>query len=96
MEHLETQTRSELSDLPRLSIHLAGNSDKRHQFSFKQRRKISGFLWNILDISRIYPSHANSERKKVLTLLQPQAKLEEWLEEQHRQGAAVQPYPVIT
>ena len=39
-----------------LSICLDSNSDKRHQFSFKQKRKISGFLWNIPDISRIYPS----------------------------------------
>ena len=45
-----------------LSKYLDGNSDK-HNFSFKQGRKISGFLWNIQDISR-NPSHANSETKK--------------------------------
>ena len=42
-----------------------------------------------------YPSHANSRDKESLNS-STQAKLEEWLEEQHRQGAAVQPYPVIT
>ena len=49
--------------------------------------------------SQGYPSNANSnkETKKVLTL-QPKpslVQLEEQLEEQHRLGAAVQPYPVI-
>ena len=59
-------------------------------------------LWNIQDISRIfkvpkprYPSHANSRDKESLNS-STQAKPEEQLEEQHRQGAAVQPYPVIT
>ena len=49
------------------------------------------------------PSHANSRDKESLnssTQAKPShargAKLEEQLEEQHRQGAAVQPYPVIT
>ena len=42
-----------------------------------------------------YPSHANSRDKESLNS-STQAKLEEQLEEQHRQGAAVQPYPVIT
>ena len=42
-----------------------------------------------------YPSHANSRGKESLNS-STQAKLEKWLEEQHRQGAAVQPYPVIT
>ena len=64
-------------------------------------------LWNIQDISRIYPkvpkprypSHANSRDKESLnssTQAKPGAEHEEQLEEQHRQGAAVQPYPVIT
>ena len=63
-------------------------------------------LWNIQDISRIYPSQGTQamltqETKKVQTL-QPKpshargAECKEQLEEQHRQGAAVQPYPVIT
>ena len=51
-----------------------------------------------------YPSHTNSRDKESLnssTQAKPShakgaAKLEEQLEEQHRQGAAVQPYPVIT
>ena len=50
-----------------------------------------------------YPSHTNSRDKGSLnssTQAKPShargAKLKEWLEEQHRQGAAVQPYPVIT
>ena len=42
-----------------------------------------------------YPSHTNSRDKESLNS-STQAKLEEQLEEQHRQGAAVQPYPVIT
>ena len=61
-------------------------------FSSKQRRKISG-IFQIFPPS--YPSHANSRDKESLNS-STQAKLEEWLEEQHRQGAAVQPYPVIT
>ena len=57
-------------------------------------------LWNIPDIFQDlpkprYPSHANSRDKESLNS-STQAKLEEQLEEQHRQGAAVQPYPVIT
>ena len=51
-------------------------------------------LWNIPDTS-MNPSQANSETKKVWTLLQPKPS-QAMLEEQHRQGAAVQPYPVIT
>ena len=43
-----------------------------------------------------YPSHTNLRQRKFELLNPSQAKLEEWLEEQHRQGAAVQPYPVIT
>ena len=39
-----------------------------------------------------YPSHANSRDKESLNS-STQAKPEEQLEEQHRQGAAVQPYP---
>ena len=59
-------------------------------------------LWNVQDISRIYPvkvskpmypSHTNSRDKESLnfsTQAKPsQAKLEEQLEEQHRQGAAL-------
>ena len=42
-----------------------------------------------------YPSHTNSRDKESLNS-STQAKLEEQLEEQHRQGVAVQPYPVIT
>ena len=42
-----------------------------------------------------YPSHANSRDKESLNS-STQAKPEEQLEEQHRQGAAVQPYPAIT
>ena len=42
-----------------------------------------------------YPSHTNSRDKESLNS-STQAKSEEWLEEQHRQGAAVQPYLVIT
>ena len=42
-----------------------------------------------------YPNHANSRDKESLNS-STQAKLEEQLEEQHGQGAAVQPYPVIT
>ena len=60
-------------------------------------------LWNIQDIFQDLPSQGTQatltqETKKVWTL-QPkpsQAKLEEQLEKQHRQGAGVQPYPVIT
>ena len=61
-------------------------------------------LWNIQDISRIkpvkvpkprYPSHANSRDKESLDS-STQPKPEEQLEEWYRQGAAVQPYPVIT
>ena len=43
-----------------------------------------------------YPSHANSRDKESLNSSSTQAKPEEQLEEQHRQGAAVQSYPVIT
>ena len=43
-----------------------------------------------------YPSHTNSRDKESLNSSSTQAMLEEQLEEQHRQGAAVQPYPVIT
>ena len=42
-----------------------------------------------------YPSHANTRDKESLNS-STQAKPEEQLKEQHRQGAAVQPYPVIT
>ena len=50
----------------------------------------------------IYPSQGaqamltQRQRKFELFFNPSQAKLEEQLEEQHRQGAAVQPYPVIT
>ena len=44
-----------------------------------------------------YPSDANSrQRDKGSLNSSTQAKPEEQLEEQHRQGAEVQPYPVIT
>ena len=48
-----------------------------------------------------YPRDANSrQRDKESLNSSSQAKPEEWLEEQleeqHRQGAGVQPYPVIT
>ena len=44
-----------------------------------------------------YPSNANSrQRDKENLNSSTQAKPEEQLEEQHRQGAGVQPYPVIT
>ena len=47
-----------------------------------------------------YPSHTNSRDKESLNSSpkpsHPRAKCEEQLEEQHRQGAGVQPYPVIT
>ena len=57
-------------------------------------------LWNIQDISRIYLSQGTQamltqETKESLNS-STQAKPEEQLEEQHRQGTAVQPYPVIT
>ena len=42
-----------------------------------------------------YPSDANSRDKESLNS-STQAKLEEQLEGQHRQGAGVQPYPMIT
>ena len=43
------------------------------------------------------PSDANSrQRDKESLNSSTQAKPEEQLEEQHRQGAGVQPYPVIT
>ena len=42
-----------------------------------------------------HPSDANSIDKESLNS-STQAKPEEQLEEQHRQGAGVQPYPVIT
>ena len=42
-----------------------------------------------------YPSDANSRDKESLNS-STQAKPEQQLEEQHRQGAGVQPYPVIT
>ena len=64
-------------------------------------------LWNIQDIfiqgtqAKVpKPSHANSRDKESLnssTQAKPsQAQLEEQLEEWYRQGATVQPYPVIT
>ena len=44
-----------------------------------------------------YPSDANSrQRDKESLNSSTQARPEEQLEEQHRQGAGVQPYPVIT
>ena len=44
-----------------------------------------------------YPSDANSrQRDKESLNSSTQTKPEEQLEEQHRQGAGVQPYPVIT
>ena len=80
-----------------LSIHFDGNSDKI-DFFFNKGRKISG-IFQIYPPR--YPSHANSRDKESLnssTQAKPShaegaAKLEE---EQHKQGAAVQPYPVIT
>ena len=80
----------------RLSIHLDGKSDKRTAFFSNKGGKLVGFM----EYSRyfqdlLYPSHANSRDKESLNS-STKAKLEEWLEEQHRQGAALQPYPVIT
>ena len=44
-----------------------------------------------------YPSNTNSrQRDKESLNSSTQPKPEEQLEEQHRQGAGVQPYPVIT
>ena len=97
-----------------ISIHRDGNSDNFHSLNFSplflqwegeidgQLVKLDNWLslWNIQDISRIYPSQGTQatltqETKKVWNS-STQAKLEEQLEEQHRQGAAVQPYPVLT
>ena len=104
-EHLETQTPSGLSQLPLNSpytlmvilIKVDFSSNKEG----KLMHKLSGF-YGIFQISPgsalpkpRYPSHANTRDKESLNS-STQAKLEEWLEEQHRQGAAVQPYPVIT
>ena len=83
-----------------LSIHLDGNSDKKDGNFLSNT---GGKLVDFMEYSRCfqdlpkprYPSHANSRDKKSLNS-STQAKLEEQLEEQHRQGAAVQPYPVIT
>ena len=68
---------------------------------YEQQVKLDNWssLWNIQDISikvpkPRYPSHANSRDKDLNS--STQAKPEEQLEEQHRQGAGVQPYPVIT
>ena len=63
---------------------------------FEQLVKLVDFVEYSRYFQEIYPSHANSETKKVELFNPSQAKLEEQLEEQHRQGAAVQPYPVIT
>ena len=52
-----------------------------------------GYLFKVP--SPRYPSDANSRDKESLNS-STQAKPEEQLEEQHRQGAGVQPYPVIT
>ena len=53
-------------------------------------------LDNLLSFScSRYPSDDNSRDKESLNS-STQAKPEEQLEEQHRQGAGVQPYPVIT
>ena len=71
------------------------------------REEIGGQLMKLVDFMEYsryfqdlpkprYPSHANSRDKESLNSSSTQAKLEEQLEEQHRQGAAVQPYPVIT
>ena len=68
-------------------------------FSFKQGRKISGFLWNILDTSIGSTKAMLTQRQRNFKLFNPnptQAMLEKQLEEQHRQGAAVQPYLAIT
>ena len=69
-------------------------------FSSKQRRKISG-IFKIFPPSQgtqaKVPKPCYLKRQRKFELFNPsQAKLEKWLEEQHRQGAAVQPYPVIT
>ena len=69
-------------------------------FSLKQRRKISG-IFQIFPPSQgtqaKVPKPCLLKRQRKFELFNPsQAKLEEQLEEQHRQGAAVQPYPVIT
>ena len=119
-EHLETQTPVDYHNYQAISIYLNGNSNHflfLELFSVisSMRGEINGqlvkldnwlSLWNIQDISRIYPSQGTQamltqETKKVWTL-QPKpshargAECKEQLEEQHRQGAAVQPYPVIT
>ena len=72
----------------------------------QMREEIGGQLVKLVDFMEYsryfqdlpkprYPRHTNSRDKESLNS-STQAKLEEQLEEQHRQGAAVQPYPVVT
>ena len=76
------------------------------------REEIGGQLMKLVDFMEYsryfqdlpkprYPSHANSRDKESLNSSTQAnhargAEHEEQLEGQHRQGAAVQPYPVIT
>ena len=84
-----------------LSIHLDGNSDKR-DFFFKQGREIgelSGFLWNIPDISRIYPSQGTqamlTQRQRKFELFYNPSQAKPHLRSSLRSTGKVQPYPVI-
>ena len=77
-----------------MEIHeLVVNLDNLLSFSWKHLFKVPKLP------KPSYPSNANSNKEtKKASTLQPKpslVQLEEHLEEQHRQGAVVQPYPVI-
>ena len=104
VEHLETGLSMDYHNYQRLSIHFDGNSDNIDFFFKNKGGKLVEYSRYFQDL--LYPSQGTQamltqETKKVWTL-QPKpshargAEHEEQLEEQHRQGAAVQPYPVIT
>ena len=65
MEHLETGLSVNYHNYPGLSIHFDGNSDNCHFSSNKEGKLVDFMEYSRYFQDLLYPSHTNSETKKV-------------------------------
>ena len=75
----------------------SSSREEIHELEVNLDTLLSFYCGNLFKVPKPrYPSDANSKRQRKFELFKPSlVQLEEQLE-QHRQGAGVQPYPVIT
>ena len=81
---------------------IISSNERGNRWTIGETGQLAEFMEYSRFFQEIYPSQGTQamltqrQRKFELFFNPSQAKLEEWLEEQHRQGTAVHPYPVIT